>query len=73
MLIFALAYWGQKNFVRLLGELKKPKRPFEINLPLEYTFTCMYYMPGLRAIVVVECGPPRGFKKAFPNSSLSYL
>ena len=33
--IFALAYWGQKFFVRFLGELKKPKFSFQINWPLE--------------------------------------
>ena len=27
MLIFALAYWGQKLFIRFLGELKKTKSP----------------------------------------------
>ena len=31
MLIFALAYWGRNFLFVLLGELKKPKSPFEIN------------------------------------------
>ena len=34
MSIFALAYWGRKNFDRFLEELKKQKRHFEINWPL---------------------------------------
>ena len=34
---------GQKFFVRFLGELKKPKSPFEINWPLQFllnTLSC---------------------------------
>ena len=31
---FCPSLLGQKFFVRFLGELKKPKSPFEINLPL---------------------------------------
>ena len=33
---------GQKFFVRFLGELKKPKSPFEINWPLEETVISFY-------------------------------
>lgn len=35
MLILALVYWDGKFLVHFLGELKKPKSPFEIKWPLE--------------------------------------
>ena len=34
---FCPSLLGQKIFVRFLGELKKPKSPFEINWPLEHS------------------------------------
>ena len=39
MLIFALAYWGRNFLFVFLGELKKPKSPFEINWPLQHGTT----------------------------------
>ena len=35
---FCPSLLGQKFFVRFLGDLKKPKSPFEINLTLQFTY-----------------------------------
>ena len=47
MLSFSLAYWGQNFFVRFLGELKKPKSPFEINWPLAAAIIRDGHMPDM--------------------------
>ena len=47
---FCPSLLGQKFFVRFLGELKKPKSPFEINWPLTDT-TKSDYFPVLNCLL----------------------
>ena len=66
MLIFALA--GAEFFVRFLGDLKKPKSPFEINLPLR-TRCVEKKFEKIGSFVILQIWVSTSRKYLFQNSN----